>query len=128
MTDTELTITIGPSTEPAFRFVMEGDGEEAWPIALRAIADATGASIDAAEVFLDSPLAPLFGNEVMKNVYLDHYSGKTKDLEQCIARAVACWMEERIDRPTSERYALTEGIPFLTAWVGYYAAQAQAAA
>ncbi len=37
-------------------------------------------------------------------------------------------MAERIDRKTSAQYAMTEGTPYLTAWVAYYAARAGRAA
>ena len=90
---------------------MEGCAAAAWPLAMTAIAQATGESLDAVRVFLDSRHGRHFADEVQNGLY----RGQT--LVDAINAAIERWMGWKIGRQTSKDYGIPRGLPYLTGFV-----------
>jgi len=90
---------------------MEGCAAAAWPLAMNAIAQATGESLDAVRVFLDSRHGRHFADEVQNGLY----RGQT--LVDAINAAIQRWMGWKIGRQTSKDYGIPRGLPYLTGFV-----------
>jgi hypothetical protein len=78
---------------------------------MTAIAQATGESLDAVRVFLDSRHGRHFADEVQNGLY----RGQT--LADAIATAIQRWMGWKIGRQTSKDYGIPRGLPYLTGFV-----------
>ena len=83
----------------------------AWPIALPAVAQATGTSSEAARIFLDSRHGRHFADDVLNRI--DAGQG----LADAIHAAIAQWMTWNIGRQTSKDYGIPRGLPYLTGFV-----------
>jgi hypothetical protein len=87
------------------------DAGEAWPLAFRAIADATKAEPEAVRAFLDSRHGRHFADEVANGL------ARNLGLAEAIDAATARWMGWRISRRTSRETGIPAGLPYLTGFV-----------
>lgn len=97
-----------PQTEAwGFWGTMDEHAEAAWPLAIVAIAETTGESLDAARAFLDSRHGRHFADEVRDRLH----AGDT--LDAAVRCVTARWMSRTIDRTTSRNYDIPRGLPYL---------------
>lgn len=117
---TETTI-IPASENPTWGFygTLGEQAAQAWPIATRAIAKATGLPINEIQPFLDSRHGRHFADEV-GNALL---AGGT--LEAAIDAAIQRWMGWTINRTTERALGIPRGLPYLTGFVGHCAILAE---
>ena len=85
--------------------------EAAWPIAMRAIADATGEPLDSVRAFLDSSHGRHFGDDVHNGLY------QGLALPAAIDAATQRWMGWKITRQISKDYDIPQGLPYLVGFV-----------
>ena len=83
----------------------------AWPLAITAIANATGESLENVRAFLDSKAGRHFADEVHNYLYY----GQT--LPDAVTNTVAAWMQKTISRRTAIDYGIPHGLPYLTGFV-----------
>ena len=88
----------------------------AWPIAMKAIARATGCPDAAVRDFLDSRHGRHFADDVVNAAY------KGLDLKAAIER----WMTWTIGRRLSRDSGIPEGLPYLTGFVTHFEILAEA--
>jgi hypothetical protein len=108
------TNTAIPATENeswGFWGTMRGHASVAWPLAMTAIAEATGESLDAVRAFLDSKAGRHFADEVCG------HQSHGQALPDAIANTVAAWMRMTIKRRTAIDYGIPHGVPYLTGFV-----------
>ncbi len=94
-----------------FYGTMNEHAEAAWPLAMTAVANATGESLDTVRVFLDSR----FGRHYADNV-LDAFD-VGRSLPDAIDAATSKWMAWTIGGRTSMDYGIPRGLPYLTGFV-----------
>ena len=82
-----------------------------WPLAMTAVANATGESLDTVRAFLDSR----FGRHYADSV-LDAFDD-SRSLPDAIAAATSKWMAWTIGGRTSMDYGIPRGVPYLTGFV-----------
>ena len=87
------------------------DPAEAWPIAMRAIGEATGCPDYAVRDFLDSRHGRHFAEDVANGLC------KGLALPAAIDAAVERWMGWRIGRRLSRETGIPRGLPYLTGFV-----------
>jgi hypothetical protein len=87
------------------------DPAEAWPIAMRAVGEATGSSEIGVRDFLDSRHGRHFADDVANGLF----DGLA--LPQAIDAAVNRWMNWAIDRRTSRETGIPRGLPYLLGFV-----------
>ncbi len=90
---------------------MNEQANAAWPLAMTAISQATGESLDAVRIFLDSR----HGRHFADNVHNGLYDGA--NLTDAIHAATGRWMGWTIGRQTSKQYGIPAGLPYLTGFV-----------
>lgn len=90
---------------------MHEQAAPAWPIAIQAIAKATGEDLASARAFLDSRHGRHFADEVCNGLF------KGLCLQDAIDAAVTQWMTWRIDRRTARDDGIPRGLPYLTGFV-----------
>lgn len=90
---------------------MDEHAARAWPLAMRAVADATGADLDAVRAFLDSRHGRHFADDVHNAIFDGHA------LPQAIIAATQKWMGWTIGRQSSKDYGIPRGLPYLTSYV-----------
>ncbi len=90
---------------------MGGHDRIAWPLAMTAVADATGADLDTVCAFLDSRHGRHFVDDVQNGLY------EGKALADAIHAATIKWMGWTIGRQTSKDYGIPRGLPYLTGFV-----------
>ena len=103
-----------PATENeswGFWGTMSGYASVAWPLAMIAIAEATGQSLEEVRAFLDSKAGRHFADEVCGHRYRGHV------LPEAVANTVAAWMRKTIGRRTAVDYGIPSGLPYLTGFV-----------
>jgi hypothetical protein len=83
----------------------------AWPLAMTAIAEATGEPLESVRLFLDSRHGRHFADDV-RNRLLEGLS-----LADAIAAATRQWMAWTIGRQTSKDTGIPKGLPYLTGFV-----------
>ena len=83
----------------------------AWPMAMAAIADATGEDASNVRAFLDSRHGRHYADDVQNGLFV----GKT--LKDAIDTATQTWMGWTIGRQTSKQYGISRGLPYLTGFV-----------
>lgn len=110
---TTLTHSIPATQNPGYGFwgTMGEYAAAAWPLAINAIAQATGEDEDAARIFLDSRHGRHFADEVHNALF----DGKA--LPEAIRGATAKWMAWSIDKSTSGHYGIPKHMPYLTGFV-----------
>ena len=99
------------NTDWGFWGTMAEHAKDAWPLATKAIAEATGQPIDSIRPFLDSRHGRHFADDVQNGLY----EGKT--LADAINAATGRWMGWTIGRQTSKDYGIPRGLPYLTGFV-----------
>ena len=108
------TTTQIPATQNdvwGFWGTMNEHASAAWPLAMTAIASATGTELDAVRIFLDSRHGRHFADDVQNGLY----RGQT--LADAVAAATQQWMGWTIGRRTSKQYGIPRGLPYLTGFV-----------
>ena len=108
------TTTQIPATQNeawGFWGTMNEHAATAWPMAMTAIADATGEDFDNVRVFLDSRYGRHYADEVHNGLYVG------KSLKDAIDAATQKWMGWTIGRQTSKQYGIPRGLPYLTGFV-----------
>ncbi|MBL0143841.1 MAG: hypothetical protein IPP91_17490 [Betaproteobacteria bacterium] len=110
------TTTQIPATQNeawGFWGTMAGDAPAAWSKAMTTIADATGESLDAVRIFLDSRHGRHFADDVLNQM---HAGRVPKD---AIHAATQQWMSWKIGRHTSKQHGIPRGLPYLTGFVAH---------
>ena len=104
---------IPTSTNESWGFsgCLEEQAAAAWPLAMAAIAEATGQPLESIQVFLDSALGRHFGDEVHNGLF------RGLDLAAAINAATRQWMTWTITRDISKDYGIPKGLPYLTGFV-----------
>jgi len=116
-TPTEPTMTTTtqiPATQNeawGFWGTMNENAAAAWPMALTAIAEATGQPADAVRAFLDSRHGRHFADDVLNQM---HAGLAPVD---AVRAATQQWMGWKIGRQTSKQYGIPRGLPYLTGFV-----------
>ena len=90
---------------------MNEQANAAWPLAMTAISQATGESLDAVRIFLDSRHGRHFADDVHNGLY------DGANLTDAIHAATGRWMGWTIGRQTSKQYGIPAGLPYLTGFV-----------
>lgn len=90
---------------------MNEHAEAAWPLAMTAIAEATGESLDSVRIFLDSRHGRHFADDV-RNRLLEGLA-----LAGAIDAATRQWMGWTINRRTSRETGIPRDLPYLTGFV-----------
>ena len=90
---------------------MGGHASIAWPLAMQAIAAATGEDFDNIRTFLDSRFGRHYADEVHNGLYVG------KPLKDAIDAATLKWMGWTIGRQTSKDYGIPRGMAYLTGFV-----------
>ena len=117
--------TIPPTGNAAWGFygtiAHDADADTAWPVAMTAIAAATGCSLDEVRDFLDSLHGRHFADDVANGIF----AGTA--LPEAIAATIQTWMGCTIGRLTARETGIPEGLPYLTGFVMHAAIEAEAA-
>ncbi len=90
---------------------MDEQATAAWPLAMTAIADATGETLESVRIFLDSRHGRHFADDVQNAMY------RGAPLADSINAATQQWMGWTIGRQTSKEYGIPRGLPYLTGFV-----------
>ncbi len=98
-------------TDWGFFGTMKEHANAAWPIAMSAISQASGESLDAVRIFLDSRHGRHFADDVHNGLY------DGASLSDAINAATGCWMGWTIGRQTAKQYGIPAGLPYLTGFV-----------
>ncbi len=96
------------------------DADAAWPLAMTAIADATGCTPDEVRAFLDSRHGRHFADDVANALV------EGRPLAEAIATATTKWMGWTISRATARETGIPQGLPYLTGFVMHAAIEAEA--
>lgn len=108
-------MTILPTSNEDYGFYgtirHNADPAEAWPLAMTAVAAATGCANDEVRAFLDSRHGRHFADDVANGLY----AGLA--LLPAIEEAVVRWMGWTIGRRTSRETGIPVGLPHLTGFV-----------
>lgn len=96
------------------------DSAEAWPLAMKAIGDATGCPDAAVRDFLDSRQARHFADDVANEL------AKGRALRAAIDGAVTRWMGWTINGRTARETGIPRGLPYLTGFVTLCEIEAEA--
>lgn len=105
--------TIPATRNEAWGFwgTMNEHAAPAWPMAMTAIADATGEDLDNIRAFLDSRFGRHYADEVHNGLYVG------KPLKDAIDDATQKWMGWTIGSRTSFDYGIPRGMAYLTGFV-----------
>ena len=101
---------------------MGGHASIAWPLAMRAIADATGEDFDNIRAFLDSRHGRHYADEVHNGLYAG------KPIKDAIDAATQKWMGWTIGGQTSKDDGIPRGMAYLTGFVIHCAISEELAA
>ena len=108
------TTTQIPATQNeawGFWGTMTENAAAAWPMAMTAIAEATGQPPVAVRAFLDSR----HGRHLADDVLNQMHAGLA--LVDAVRAATQQWMNWKIGRQTSKQYGIPRGLPYLTGFV-----------
>ncbi len=90
---------------------MKEQANAAWPLAMTAISDATGQTLESVRIFLDSRYGRHFADDVLNQ--MDAGNG----LADAINAATQRWMTWKIGRVTNRDHGIPRGLPYLTGFV-----------
>jgi hypothetical protein len=96
------------------------DADAAWPLAMTAIADATGCTPDEVRAFLDSRHGRHFADDVANALF------ENLPVADAIAATATRWMGWTIGRATARDTGIPQGLPYLTGFVMHTAIEADA--
>jgi len=119
-----MTTTI-PATENdiwGFYGALEERAAAAWPLAMNAIATATGEPLESVRLFLDSRHGRHFADDVHNAL------SRGLPLQAAIDTATRQWMGWTFRRQTSRDYGIPLGLPYLTGFVVHCAIEDEALA
>lgn len=85
--------------------------DAAWPLAMVAISDATGQSLESVRIFLDSRHGRHFADDVLNQLHAGN------GLAAAVNAATHQWMGWTIGRQTSRDYGIPRGLPYLKGFV-----------
>ncbi len=85
--------------------------DAAWPIAMAAVAKATGQPLESVRAFLDSRHGRHFADDVQNGLFTG------TSLQDAIEQATLRWMGWIIGRICSKEYGIPRGLPYLTGFV-----------
>ena len=107
------TKQIPSSTNETWGFTgcLQEQAAAAWPLAMHAIADATGEPLEYVRAFLDSSHGRHFGDDVHNGLY------QGLALPDAINATTQRWMGWTIGRQTSKEYDIPKGLPYLVGFV-----------
>ena len=117
MTNTNIPATRNESW--GFWGTMGGHACIAWPLAMTAVAAATGEDLDTVRAFLDSRFGRHFADDVLNGLAVGD------DLPSAIDAATRRWMAWTIGRQTRRDYGIPRGLPYLTGFVVHAAIVAE---
>ena len=119
-----MTTTIPATENDTFGFygALEEHAAVAWPLAMTAIAAATGEPLQSVRLFLDSRHGRHFADDVHNAL------SRGLPLEAAIEAATRQWMGWTIRRQTSRDYGIPIGLPHLTGFVVHCAIEDEALA
>ena len=83
----------------------------AWPLAMAAVSDATGQSLESVRIFLDSRYGRHFADDVLNQLHAGN------GLAGAINAATQRWMGWKIGRLTNREHGIPRGLPYLTGFV-----------
>ncbi len=108
-----MNATIPATQNDAWGFwgTMGDHASVAWPLAVRAVSDATGEDAEVVRSFLDSRFGRHFADEVHSGLIFG------QAVPDAIAAATRKWMGWKIGRQTSREYGIPRGLPYLTGFV-----------
>ena len=109
--NTDIAIPATENESWGFWGTMGGYASVACPLAMAAIAEATGQQLEDVRAFLDSKAGRHFADEVHGH----QYHGQA--LAEAVANTVAAWMQKTISRRTAIDYGIPRGLPYLTGFV-----------
>jgi hypothetical protein len=108
---TRNTIPATDNQDGGFWGTMAEHAAAAWPIASKAIREATDTHPHAVRAFLDSRYGRHFADGVNSQMH------RGASLTEAIAKTTAEWMGWRITRRTSRETGIPAGLPYLTGFV-----------
>ena len=114
MNKTPVAIPTMPTTTNeswGFWGTMNEKAQSAWPLAMTAVADATGQSLESVQTFLDSRHGRHFADDVNNALFFG------ANLQDAIKQTTQRWMGWTIGRQTSKEYGIPKGLPYLTGFV-----------
>ena len=109
-------------TDWGFFGSMEDHADQAWPLAMTAIAEATGEPLESVRLFLDSRHGRHFADDVHNALF------RGLSLQNAIDAATRQWMGWTVGRQTSLDYGIPIGLPYLTGFVVHCAIEDEALA
>lgn len=126
-----MTTTILPTRNTAWGFYgtieriendLVADAPNAWTLASKRIAAATGVSPEGVRDFLDSRHGRHFADDVANSLPRTGSGALARGntLKDAIDAAVARWMDWRIDRRTSRDTGIPAGLPYLTGFAAHF--------
>jgi len=106
-------VAIPTTTNESWGFwgTMNEKAQSAWPLAMTAVADATGQSLESVQTFLDSRHGRHFADDVNNALFVG------ANLQDAVKQAIERWMTWSISRQTSKQYGIPKGLPYLTGFV-----------
>lgn len=102
-----------PATQKTWGFwgTMNEQADDAWPLAMTAISEATSQPLESVRTFLDSRFGRHFADDVLNQRHVGH------TLADAIHAATRQWMGWTIGRQASKQYGIPRGLLYLTAFV-----------
>jgi hypothetical protein len=124
MTESAMTMLATPNADWGFFGTIRHDADPAtaWPIAMEAVAAATGCPDSAVRDFLDSRHGRHFADDVANGLFTG------LDLKAAIEAAVERWMSWTIGRRISRETGIPRALPYLTGFVTHFEILAEAEA
>ncbi len=106
--------------EMGFWGTMQAYAQAAWPLALERIAEATGASVEAVRLFLDSALGRRFGKAVCRLRLSACAPGQALSLADALDQVIDEWMAWAISPDVERQCGIPAELPYLKGWVWHY--------
>ena len=94
-----------------FHGTMREHAAQAWPLAMAAVSNATGASLESVRLFLDSAFGRHFADEVLDVLRAG------QPLATAIDTVTDRWMAHTVGRQICHIYGIPRGLPRLTGFV-----------